>query len=147
MKIIISGGRRRFADCKIVPTCGKLQWKMEQTKIELLGLKLLCERMKQKLESKVTIIQQEAQDLQHHIRTIEIQIKKTLQAKEKELNQLQMELIMVKYRKATMEQLMQLYETIKGEKDLLKVNQDREDAKYWAQKKEVNDMEIKYATL
>jgi hypothetical protein len=34
--------------------------------------------MKQKLESKVTIIQQEAQDLQHHIRTIEIQIKKTL---------------------------------------------------------------------
>jgi hypothetical protein len=30
---------------------------------------------------------------------------------------------------------MQLYETIKGEKDLLKANQDTEDAKYWTLKK------------
>jgi hypothetical protein len=28
-----------------------------------------------------------------------------------------------------------LYETIKGKKDLLKANQDIEDAKYWALKK------------
>ncbi len=47
-----------------------------------------------------------------------------------------MELIMVKHRKATLEQQMQLYETIKGERDMLKVNQDRQDAKYWALKKE-----------
>jgi hypothetical protein len=42
---------------------------------------------------------------------------------------------------------MQLYETIKGERDLLKTNQDREDAKYWALKKEANDLEIRFTTL
>jgi 5-formyltetrahydrofolate cyclo-ligase len=42
---------------------------------------------------------------------------------------------------------MWLYETIKRERDLLKVNQNKEDAKYWALKKEVNDMEIRFAAL
>ncbi len=72
---------------------------MEQTRIELLGLKLLCERNeveKQELDNKTTIAQQEVQDLQHDICAIEIQIKKTLQAKEKKLNQLWVEFSMVK---------------------------------------------------
>jgi hypothetical protein len=37
---------------------------------------------------------------------------------------------------------MQLYETIKGERDLLKENQEKEDAKYWALKKELDNLEI-----
>jgi hypothetical protein len=40
-----------------------------------------------------------------------------------------------------------LYEIIKGERDLLKENKDREDAKYWALKKEANDLEIRCTTL
>ncbi len=53
-----------------------------------------------------------------------------------------MEFIMVKQKKATLEQQMQLYETIKGERDLLKENQEKEDAKYWALKKELDNLEI-----
>jgi len=41
-----------------------------------------------------------------------------------------MDLIMVKQRKAILEQQMQSFETIKGKRDLLKANQEREDAKY-----------------
>ncbi len=37
-----------------------------------------------------------------------------------------------------MEQQMQLYEMIKGERDLLKPNQEREDAKYWALKRQAD---------
>jgi hypothetical protein len=40
-----------------------------------------------------------------------------------------------------------LNETIKGERDLLKENQDIEDVKYWALKKEANDLEIRFTTL
>jgi hypothetical protein len=40
-----------------------------------------------------------------------------------------------------------LYETIKGERDLLKENQEREDVKYWALKKEANDLDIKFVAL
>ncbi len=46
-----------------------------------------------------------------------------------------MELIMEKQRKVTLEHQMQSYQTIKGERDLLKTNQEREEAKYWALKK------------
>jgi hypothetical protein len=42
---------------------------------------------------------------------------------------------------------MQSYETIKGEIDLLKTNQEREEAKYWALKKEANDLKIKSIAL
>jgi hypothetical protein len=37
---------------------------------------------------------------------------------------------MVKQKKATLEQQLQSYEIIKGERYLLKVNKEREDAKY-----------------
>ncbi len=58
-----------------------------------------------------------------------------------------MELLMVKQRKATMEQQMQLYEIIKGKRDLLKEKfQNKEDAKYWALKKEVNNLKLFYET-
>ncbi len=62
---------------------------MEQTRIELSGLKLLCEKnevKKQELRSKAKTPQEEVQDLQHHICGIKVQIQKTFQAKEKELN-------------------------------------------------------------
>ncbi len=83
---------------------------MEKTsKIELSRLKLLHERneaKKQKLESKTATTQQEVLSLLNHTLAIEVQIKKTLQAIEKELNQLQMEFIMVKQMKATIKQKM-----------------------------------------
>ncbi len=84
----------------------------------------------QELESKIAIAQQEVLGLHNHIHATEVQIKKTLQGKERELYQLQMDLIMVKQRKAILEQQMQSFETIKGKRDLLKANQEREDAKY-----------------
>ncbi len=57
-----------------------------------------------------------------------------------------MELLVMKQRKVTLEQQMQSYETINGKKDLLKAKfQDKEDAKYWALKKEANNMEIRSA--
>ncbi len=71
---------------------------MEQTRVELSGLKLLCERnetKKQELESKATIAQ-EVLDLQDHICATEVQNKKTFQGKEREMNRLHMEIIMVK---------------------------------------------------
>jgi hypothetical protein len=40
-----------------------------------------------------------------------------------------------------------LYETIKGERNLLKANQEMEDVKYWALKKEANDLEIRFVAL
>jgi hypothetical protein len=40
-----------------------------------------------------------------------------------------------------------LYGIIKGERDLLKKNHDKEDAKYWALKKEVNDLDIRPGAL
>ncbi len=49
---------------------------------------------------------------------------------------------MVKQRKATLEQQLQSYEIIKGGNNLLKANKEREDAKYWALKKEADDFEI-----
>jgi len=48
---------------------------MEQTIIELLRIKLLCERNeveKQELENKVIVAQQEVQDLQHHIHATKV---------------------------------------------------------------------------
>ncbi len=120
---------------------------MEQTIIELSRIKLLHERNgieKQELESKTIVAQHEMQDLQHHIHVIEVEIKKTLHTKEKKLNQLQMELIMIKKRKVTLEQQMQLYGTIKRERDLLKANWDRKDAKYWALKKKQTIQKLDY---
>jgi 5-formyltetrahydrofolate cyclo-ligase len=59
-----------------------------------------------------------------------------------------MELLMVKQRKATLKQQMQSYKIIKGKRDLLKAKfQDKKDAKYWALKKEVDNLEIRFATL
>ncbi len=40
-----------------------------------------------------------------------------------------------------MEQQMQLYEIIKGQRDFLKENQEKKDAKYWVLEKEADDME------
>jgi hypothetical protein len=40
-----------------------------------------------------------------------------------------------------------LYETIKGKRDLLKENKDREDANYWALKKEVGDLDTRFIAL
>ncbi len=55
---------------------------------------------------------------------------------------------MVKQRKATLKQQMQSYKIIKGKRDLLKAKfQDKKDAKYWALKKEVDNLEIRFATL
>jgi hypothetical protein len=54
---------------------------MEQTRIELSGLKLLGdinEAEKLELEVKIIIITQEMITLQHHIMAIEVQIKKLL---------------------------------------------------------------------
>ncbi len=96
---------------------------MEKTWIELSGFKLLLERNeaeKQELENKDVVAQQEVLGLHNHTHAIEVQIKKTLQAMQKKLNQLQMEFIMVK--QATLEQQMQSYEIIKGERNLLKEN-------------------------
>ncbi len=42
---------------------------------------------------------------------------------------------------------MQSYEMVKEEINLLKLNKEEEDAKYWALKKQVDDLEIKYAAL
>jgi hypothetical protein len=36
---------------------------------------------------------------------------------------------------------------VKEEINLLKLNKEEEDAKYWALKKQVDDLEIKYAAL
>jgi hypothetical protein len=53
----------------------------------------------------------------------------------------------VKQNKATLEHHMQSYETIKGERYLLKTNQEREDVNYWALKKNSVDLEIRSTTL
>ncbi len=42
---------------------------------------------------------------------------------------------------------MQSYDIIREEKFLLKLSQGREDVKYWALKKQANDMEIKFVAL
>jgi hypothetical protein len=43
---------------------------------------------------------------------------------------------------------MQSYKIIKGKRGLLKAKfQDKKDAKYWALKKEVDNLEIRFATL
>jgi len=48
----------------------------------------------------------------------------------RELNKLQMKLLMANQRKGTLEQQMQSYEIIRKKKDMLNLNQEREDAKY-----------------
>ncbi len=53
-----------------------------------------------------------------------------------------MEFIIVKQRKATLEQQMQLYEIIKGERGLLKANQDKRCQILGLEKKK-NDLKIK----
>ncbi len=58
-----------------------------------------------------------------------------------------MELLMVNYKKVTLEEQMQLYEIIKGKRDLLKVNKDIEDVNYWAMKKKVDDLKIIFVVL
>jgi len=40
-----------------------------------------------------------------------------------------------------------LYETKKGKRDLLKENKDKEDANYWALKKEVDDLDTRFIAL
>ncbi len=37
--------------------------------------------------------------------------------------------------------------TLLGRKNMLKLNQEIEDAKYWALKKQANDMEIRFVAL
>lgn len=72
---------------------------MEKTWIKLSRLKLLREKneaKKQELNSRVVVTQQEVIDLQNNIRATKVEIKKTFQAKEKKLNQLDIEFIMVK---------------------------------------------------
>jgi len=99
--------------------------KMEQTMLILLGFKLLRERNeaeKHELEGKIVGAQQEVLDLHNQIRATEVQNRKTLQIKERELNKLQMELILANQRKGTLEQQLQSYEIIKGERNLLKLN-------------------------
>ncbi len=54
---------------------------------------------------------------------------------------------MVNYKKVTLEEQMQLYEIIKGKRDLLKVNKDIEDVNYWALKKKVDDLKIIFVAL
>jgi uncharacterized protein (DUF2141 family) len=52
---------------------------MEQTKIELSRLKLLCEKneaKKQELEGKIIVAQHEVQDLQHHICVLKFKSKR-----------------------------------------------------------------------
>ncbi len=49
-------------------------------------------------------------------------------------------------RKGTLEQHMQSYDIIE-EINLLKLNQERKDARYWALKKQVDDLEIKFVAL
>ncbi len=51
-----------------------------------------------------------------------------------------MEIIMLN--QWNLEQEMQSYEIIKEEQDLLKLNKEREDFKYWALKKQADDFEI-----
>jgi hypothetical protein len=48
----------------------------------------------------------------------------------RELNKLQMKLLMANQRKGTLEQQMQSYEIIRKKKDMLNLNQEIEDAKY-----------------
>jgi len=42
---------------------------------------------------------------------------------------------------------MQSYEMVKEEINLLKLNKERKDARYWALKKQVDDLEIKSIAL
>jgi len=56
------------------------------------------------LEGKVVVAQQEVLDLQNQICAIEIQNRKILQVKEKELNKLYVELIMANQIKGTLKQ-------------------------------------------
>lgn len=58
-----------------------------------------------------------------------------------------MEFILANQRKGTLEQQLQSYEIIKVEKTLLKLNQEREDARYWVLKKQANDLEINFTIL
>ncbi len=59
---------------------------------------------KKKLDGKVIVAEQEVINLKHQIRTNEVQILKILQAKERELNKLQMEIIMLNQSKGNLEQ-------------------------------------------
>ncbi len=54
---------------------------------------------------------------------------------------------MLNQSKGNLEQKHWSYDVIKEERDLLKLNQDREDAKYWALKKHADDLEIQSTTL
>ncbi len=102
---------------------------MKDTKIELSKFKLLRERneaKKQELDGKVIVVEYEVIDLKLQIRTSEVQNFKLLQGKERELNKLQMEIIMLNQRKGNLEHKLQSYDIIKEEKNLLKLNQERE---------------------
>ncbi len=49
--------------------------------------------------------------------------------------------------KRTLEQHIESYDIIREEKNLLKLNQEREDARYWAVKKHADDLEITILAL
>jgi hypothetical protein len=100
-------GRRRFVDFWATLVLANYIKKMEQTRIELsLGFKLLRDRNETKrkeLENKVVAAQYEVLDVQNHIHATKEQNRKTLQVKERELNKLQIKLLMENQRKGTLE--------------------------------------------
>ncbi len=57
-----------------------------------------------------------------------------VQAKERELNKLQLEIIILNQSRGNLEQKLHSNDIIKEEKDLLKMNQEKEDAKHWVVK-------------
>ncbi len=54
---------------------------------------------------------------------------------------------MLNQSKGNLDQKLQSYDIIKEEIDLLKLNKKREDARYWALKKHVDDLEIQSMAL
>lgn len=58
-----------------------------------------------------------------------------------------MKLLMANQRKGTLEQQMQSYEIIRKKKDMLKLNQEREDVRYQALTKQLDDLEMKFIAL
>lgn len=104
-------------------------------------------KQKKELESKVIFAQQEVLDLHNQIHATKEENRKTFQVKERELNKLQMKLLMANQRKGTLEQQMQSYEIIREKKDMLKLNQEREDARHQVLTKKLDDLEMKSSIL
>lgn len=83
-------------------------------------------------------------NLQCQIHATKVQTNKTFQ---RALNKLWMEIVMLNQITRILEQQMQSYEMVKEEINLLKLNKERKDARYWALKKQVDDLEIKSIAL